>query len=162
MPTSTVGKTDAGRRGVTLIEMLVVVAIMGIMIAITLPSATAGLDSVRLNTATGSVAAFLNSADNLCHRRQAPVEITIAPTEMAMFGPGVERHLKLPDGIAIAAAGGGESNSIGPENAGKILIMPGAPAPGTAIELVNHHGMRRIVKLDPMTGFPRIESVDSK
>lgn len=162
MPTLTVGKTDRSRRGVTLIEMLVVVGIIGLMISITLPSASSGLDSVRLSTATGSVAAFLNSASNLSQRRQEPVEVTIGPAEMAMFGVGVERHLKLPDGIAMTAAGGGESNSFDREPVGKIMLMPGAPAPGIAIELVNRHGVRRTVRLDPMTGFPRIEGDGKK
>lgn len=162
MPTLTVGKTDPKVRGVTLIEMLVVVGIIGMMIAITLPSATAGLDSVRLSSATGSVAAFLNSASNLSQRRQEPVEVTIGASEMAMFGMGVERHLKLPDGIAMTAAGGGESNGIDRESASKIMLMPGSPAPGIAIQLVNRHGVRRTVKLDPMTGFPEVEGVNKK
>ena len=162
MPISSVGKTDERRRGVTLVEMMAVVAIIGLMIAITLPSATSGLDSVRLSSSTQSVAAFLNSASNLSQRRQIPVEVTIQSNEMAMFGQGLDRHLKLPEGIAISAAGGEESNGIEPESGTKMLLMPGAPAPAVAILLVNRHGLRRTVKLDPMTGFPNIQSVDKK
>jgi len=34
--------------GVTLIEMLVVVAVIGIVVSVSIPSVSAGLDSVRL------------------------------------------------------------------------------------------------------------------
>ena len=40
--------------------------------------------------------------------------------------------------------------------------MPGGVVPGIGIQLGNRHGARRIVKLDPMTGYPRVESVKSE
>jgi hypothetical protein len=33
--------------------------------------------------------------------------------------------------------------------------------PGIGVEIVNGHGSRRIIRLDPMTGFPRVEKVAS-
>jgi hypothetical protein len=40
--------------------------------------------------------------------------------------------------------------------------MPGGTAPGIGVQLVNRHGAHRLVRLDPMTGFPRVESVSGK
>jgi hypothetical protein len=40
--------------------------------------------------------------------------------------------------------------------------MPGASVPGIGIQIANQRGTRRIVRLDPMTGFPRVESVDKE
>jgi hypothetical protein len=40
--------------------------------------------------------------------------------------------------------------------------MPGASVPGIGIQIANQRGKRRIVRLDPMTGFPRVESVDKE
>jgi hypothetical protein len=40
--------------------------------------------------------------------------------------------------------------------------MPGATMPGIGIQLANRRGTRRIVRLDTMTGFPRVESVVTK
>ena len=65
--------------GVTLIEMLVVVSIIGLIVAVSAPSLGAGLDSVRMNSATNSVANFLNSAVNRAERRQTPIEVVISP-----------------------------------------------------------------------------------
>ena len=48
MPTSSAGRTNS--RGITLMEMLVVVAIIGLIVAVSAPSISAGLDSVRITT----------------------------------------------------------------------------------------------------------------
>jgi len=40
--------------------------------------------------------------------------------------------------------------------------MPGATVPGIGIQIANRRGTRRIVRLDPMTGFPRVESVNTE
>ncbi|MGA7241431.1 MAG: prepilin-type N-terminal cleavage/methylation domain-containing protein [Bryobacteraceae bacterium] len=153
------------RSGVTLIEMLVVVAIIGLMIAISFPSVTAGLDSVRMSSATGSVSAFLNSAVNRAERKQQPVALAISVKDnlIAMYGnePGSERKLKLPDGVSIQAvlpALEGET----PDQPRQLILMPGGTAPAIGIVLANEHGTRRIVRLDPMTGYPRVESVPNK
>jgi hypothetical protein len=37
--------------------------------------------------------------------------------------------------------------------------MPGATVPGISIQLGNRRNAHRRVRLDPMTGFPRVESV---
>ena len=162
MPISSVGKTSR-RRGVTLIEMVVVVAIVGLIVAVSLPSATAGIDSVRLSSATGSIASFLNAAVNQAERRQAPIEVVIEPKEnrLALYSadPGYTRELKMPDGITIEAVLAGEPATEGEAQPFRLLLLPGASTPGIGIQLVNRHGSRRIVRLDPMTGFPHVESV---
>jgi hypothetical protein len=40
--------------------------------------------------------------------------------------------------------------------------MPGGAIPGIGVQIANRRGGRRIVRLDPMTGFPRVESVITK
>jgi hypothetical protein len=132
------------------------------MIAISFPSVTAGLDSVRMSSATGQVSAFLNSAANRAERKQQPVALVISVKDnfIAMYGnePGSVRKLILPDGVNIQAvlpALEGEA----PDQPRQLVLMPGGTAPAIGILLANQHGTRRIVRLDPMTGFPRVESV---
>jgi prepilin-type N-terminal cleavage/methylation domain-containing protein len=148
-------------RGVTLVEMLIVVAIVGLMVGITFPAVSAGLDSVRLASATDSLASFLNAAVNRAERHQQPMELIISPKDnlLTLYSnePGFTRELRLPEGIAIEAVL--PRNPDDPQGARRLILMPGATVPGIGIQIANSRGTRRIVRLDPMTGFPRVESV---
>jgi len=137
-------------------EMLVVMAIIGLIVAVTTPSVSAGIDSVRMASATDSISAFLNAAVNYAERRQQAVLVVISSKESKLSAwsnePGFERELILPDGIQI--------EDQDPERAERrLILMPGATVPGIGIQIANRRGARRIVRLDPMTGFPRVESV---
>ena len=50
------------QRGVTLIEMMIVMAIIAVVVAIAFPSAASGLEAIRLRSAADSVVGFLNTA----------------------------------------------------------------------------------------------------
>jgi prepilin-type N-terminal cleavage/methylation domain-containing protein len=157
MPTSSVGNTE---RGVTLIELVIVVGIVGIILAVLSPSMAAGLDSVRMASATDNVATFLNAAVNRAERRQQPVAvvISIAENKLAMYSneAGFDREMLMPPGVAIEAVFPQNENE--PDAVRRLILMPGASVPGIAVQLINSHHNRRIVRLDPMTGFPRIET----
>ena len=163
MPTFSVGRTS--RRGVTLVEMVVVVAIIALIVGLSFPAATAGLENVRIVSAGDSVATFLNGAVNRAERHQEPVELTIAQEDGVLTlhsnEPGFTRELKMPDGVSI--------ESVLPEIDGadgsqprRILFLPGATVPGIAIQLTNRRHAHRRIHLDPMTGFPRVENVEAK
>lgn len=134
--------------------MLVVVCIIALMVTITMPSITAGIDSVRLHTATTSVASFLNAAVTRAERRQEAVEVVISPGDnrITMYSsePGFERELDMPKGVSILGDAGAT-----------LLLLPGASTPGIGIQLGNQRGARRTVRLDPMTGFPRVEGAEN-
>ena len=82
--------------------MMIVVAIIGLMVGITFPAVSAGLDSVRLASATDSLASFLNAAVNRAERRQQPMELIISPKDnlLTLYSnePGFTRELRLPRG----------------------------------------------------------------
>lgn len=142
--------------------MVVVVGIIGLIMAVLAPSMTAGLDSVRMASAADDVASFLNAAVNRAERRQQAVEVVISPKENKLVlysadtaGP---RELQLPDGIAIDGILPEADNAEGPAAPYRLILVPGASVPGIGVRLINSHHNRRIVRLDPMTGFPRIET----
>ena len=145
-------------------EMLVVVTIIGVLVSLSAPAASSGIDSVRLASSTQSVANFLNAAVDRAERREEPVELTISPAENSLTlvsnEPGFRRELKLPEGIALEAALPAAPD--GESAVRRIILMPGDTVPGIGIQLGNRHGAHRIVRLDPMTGFPRVESVLSR
>src|SRR5690349_15359364 len=62
----------SGSSGITLVEMLVVMTIIGLLVGLSYPSIAAGVDSVRLRSATDSVSTILNSAVTRAERRQEP------------------------------------------------------------------------------------------
>ena len=134
--------------------MMVVVAIVAVIAAIAYPSAAAGIESARMVSAADSVAAFLNSAVNRVERRQQAIALTISYKEnrLSLFSNDLTRELQLPDGIMLQ----------GEQEDRRLILMPGATVPGIAIVLANQRGLRKIVRLDPMTGFPRVESVNKE
>ena len=140
-------------------EMVVVLAIIGLIAAITAPSVANGIESVRLVTASDDVSTFLNAAVNRTERRQQPVELVMSAKENSLKLYSTEanfsRELKLPDGISLQMPDD-------PEGVRRLIIMPGDTVPGIAIHIANRRGSQRIIHLDPMTGFPRVESVDTK
>ena len=142
--------------------MIVVVSIIAVMVAITTPSVSAGIDSVRLATATSSVAAFLNSASTHADRRQRPVELVITAKTLLFIStdPGSKHELTMPQGITLQAIATQPSEDA--DGTSRWLFMPGGAVPAVGIKVTNKHGGQRTVKLDPMTGFPRVESVPAK
>ncbi len=67
--------------GVTLIEMVVVVALISLMVGISYPALTSGIDSLRLNAATNGVVSFLDYGLSRAERRQQVVEIIISKAD---------------------------------------------------------------------------------
>jgi len=137
------------------------VSIVALVTAVMAPSMMAGLDGVRMASASDNVASFLNSAVNRVERRQQIMEVIISMKEnklvMMTNEPGFTRELKMPEGIVIE--GVLPAQGSGSAEFRRLILMPGAAVPGIGIQLVNQHNNRRIVRLDPMTGYPRIENV---
>ena len=147
------------KRGVTLMELMVVLVIVSLMIAIALPTTLAGLENLRLSTGAQSVAAFMNLAANRAERHQEAMELTIRVKEnsVTMRSPDVAfiKKLELPPGIRVDAVFPPlEEPSDEPR---EFLIQPGGVPPRIGIEIANRRGARRIVRLDPITGVSQIE-----
>ncbi len=146
------------RRGITLIEMLVVIAIVSLIVGVSYPSVARGLESVRLRMAADDLASFLSLAMNRVEKLEAPVEVRFlkAQRKVEMDGPNTPlKTLQLPDGISI-----GEIYPIPPGealNERSALLMPGAPFPRLTIELTSQGGGKRTVRIDPATSTPIID-----
>lgn len=165
MPILSVGRTSrralkrARRAGVTLLEMLVVVALVGILAGVAFPSISSGVETLRLRSAADAVAGFFNAALVRADRRQQVVEVTILKSERTLWlrstEPGSERKLELPEGITVAAVFPALPRQD--EAPRRFLLYPGGTPPRAGVELVNRKGARRIVRIDPVTGVPRVE-----
>src|SRR6476469_9513084 len=128
---SSAGKTSEA--GLTLVEMVIVVAIVGMIAGITYPAVSSGLESVHLTSASDNVASFINAALNRVERRQEPLELQISVKQSSLalhsIEPGFERKLTLPEGITIVDSD--------PNASYQIILLPGGTAPRFGIELKN-------------------------
>ena len=146
------------RSGVTLIEMIIVLAIVGLIAAITFPAVSTGLDTVRLSGSSDSIVSFLNSALNRAQRRQTPIEIYISIPEnkIKLLASDLTRELEMPATIRIAKIHP-EIITADENQTRSIVLYPGGAIPRFGIEIEGPRKARRIVRVDPITGVPQIE-----
>src|SRR5258708_8704407 len=140
-------KCFGSQSGVTLVELLIVVAIAGAMAMIALPAFSSGLENMRLSQASDSVAAFLNGALNRAERRQQVLEISFSTQDNRVLLGSVDgdssRKLEMPEGIKIDAVlprAPGDASGLR-----RFLLLPGGTAPRIGVQLANRRGARRIV-----------------
>jgi prepilin-type N-terminal cleavage/methylation domain-containing protein len=149
-------------RGITLVEMLIVVTIIGLIAGISFPALSSGLDSLRLRSASDSLVSFLNAALNRAERRQEVAEIAISTQDntLHMTTPSLSRELGMPPGVTIKAVWPklpeGDTNE--PR---RFLLFPGGNVPRIGIEIANRKGARRMVRVNPMTGVPEVQALEA-
>jgi len=140
-------------------EMMVVLAIIALIVGISFPSTIAGMENLRLAAGARSVAAFMNVAANRAERRQQAIELSISVKDnaIAMQSPDANflKKLYLPPGIAVRAVWPALPDPS--DEPRRFLLQPGGVPPRIGIEIGNRRGMRRIVRLNPITGVTEIE-----
>ncbi len=145
--------------GLTLIEMLIVVAIISVMIGIAFPSITAGVDSLRLRSATDEIVSTFNSAMNRADRRQVAVEVVVDRGQNRIFfasaDPGYRRELTMPEGVTIERVLPVIPN-LDENLPRQFMIHPGGTVPRVGLELKNRRNTRRMVSVDPITGAAQV------
>jgi prepilin-type N-terminal cleavage/methylation domain-containing protein len=149
----------AGQRGITLIEMMIVVTIIALMAGITFPAVSAGIDAVRLRSAADATSGFLSQAMSRCERRQQAVEISFKRNTGRLVQRSVDdtylRVLELPEGVLLHELL--PAPPLSPEER-SLLLYPGGAFPSAGIEIVNKRGGRRLVRIDPVVGMPVVEA----
>jgi prepilin-type N-terminal cleavage/methylation domain-containing protein len=143
-------------RGVTLIEMLIVVTIIALVAGLSLPSISSGLDSIRLRSASDSIVSLLNTSLDRADRRQQAIEILISPHDNSISARSADqsftRRLDLSDPVRIATVQ--PAVEADPNQPRRFLIYPGGAVPGISINLATTSGHKRTVAIDPITGVP--------
>jgi len=157
---------NSRQRGVTLLELLIVMVIIALIAAVSFPTASAGLDSLRLRSAADRVMALLNLAMDRAERVQQVVEIRVSPQENAISARSMDlslnRTLALELPVRIASVGrssGGDNPPVPSADAqSRFLLYPGGTPPRISIELETKEGRKRRVVVDPVTGMLHSEA----
>lgn len=145
-------------RGVTLIEMLIVITLIALMAGISYPAIGAGLDGLRMASASDSISTFLSVGLNRAERREQLIEITISKPDNALFlrsADGFERRLDMPAGVRIADVL--PETPADPDAPRRFLLYPGGALPRIGVHIVSSRGAQRTVWVDPITGVPGVE-----
>jgi type II secretory pathway pseudopilin PulG len=166
MPIFSAGRNSAhpaSSAGVTLLEMLVVVSLIALMVGISFPSITAGMESLRLRSAAGEVVSMFNSALTRADRLQDAVELNISLQRRFIASRAIRanvvRRIDLPEGIQIAHVYPEDLRWAVDESGAPVdrhfIVYPNGAVPRIVIDLANERGAHRIVMLDPITGVAR-------
>jgi general secretion pathway protein H len=158
MPGSTrLHPRQARARGVTLLEVLVVVTVIGIIAGIAYPGVTSGLDNLRLKSVADRLAHTFRHARDLAQQRQTVCQVTVDP----------ELRLVEFEDLAAALEGGvgGEPRrwEVPPEITVRLdrrrafLFAPDGGAPRIDVVLANSRGRTARVSFEPLSGLPLVE-----
>ena len=156
--------TGVGRRGYTLLELLVVLAIIGAAGLIVLPQAGKGLETFRLKATTRQVASVFRYARTLAvaERRVSVVGLDLSRAEywLAVAAPDrpgevVRATYTLPRSVRVLARPLGEARSR-ERGVVRFVFFPRGGAYGGQVWLEGEKGRRYGVLVDPVTGLVRI------
>jgi general secretion pathway protein H len=109
----------AGAGGLTLLELVVVMAVLAIVTALTLPSIRRGNEGLQLRAGAGRVASLLREARQRAVTHRRPTRVALEPGRHAAalaWGETDEvlRRVELPDRFSLEAAAGGDTLTFSP------------------------------------------------
>jgi type II secretory pathway pseudopilin PulG len=140
--------------------MLIVMALIALIAGMAAPSLSAGLDTLRLRSASDAVIGFFNTALSRADTRQQVVEILISPQDGTMTArsadQGFYKKLEIASPLKILSVQPGVA--AGPEeqdDVRRFLVYPGGSVPKIVIEIGNAQGRKRQISIDPVTGVPQ-------
>ncbi len=141
-------RARSAQAGVTLIEMLVVMTLIGLAASIAYPTAAGGLAGIRLRGAVERAQTFFLQAKQYADRRQEVVQLTIDPEgnrlrALSETGRWVET-LDFEDGIAVADR----------EDAHSVILFPGSPPPAFELMLSAGGSEKLGFRVNVLSGLP--------
>ena len=140
------------KRGITLIEMLVVMTILGLLAAVVGPSVGSGVETVRLRATGEKLASTLRLARTRALRTRHYMQVTVDPQSRAVelrdLEGGSASSWEIPNTIQVQS-----------DRALKFLVYPDGGSQVMRVDLRNQRGRQVEVASDPFTMFPSVREV---
>ncbi len=152
---------SARTRGITLLELLVVITLMAILGALVYPSFGTAISTLRLKGAARQLVSACRSAkwEAISKKKPYRLLVDLGKARVIVSDPSetVTREVDLPAGITITQA---QKISEGqPSDASELLFFPNGTAEAGSILLRDSHGKELKVVVDYLTADARIEEV---
>jgi general secretion pathway protein H len=141
------GRTS--RRGFTLVEVLVTLAILALVAGLTAPSLVRGVETARFNAAVREVAAALRGTRVAAMSRQEEALFTIDVEMHELSAAGESRHLDVPAGTEITLLTADIERQS--DSSGAIRFFPDGSATGGTVALA-FRTRHATVEVDWLTG----------
>lgn len=139
------------RAGFSLLELLLVLAIAGLVAAVVIPSLPGALDSARLRGGAGEVRATLMLARTLAvsDARGRTVAFDLGSGEYGIDGEARKRL--LPEGVRLAGVKVGDAAAD--RGVARVRFYPDGSADEAEVAISSDGGGRVQVTIDPLTGI---------
>jgi prepilin-type N-terminal cleavage/methylation domain-containing protein len=136
-------------RGITLIELIVVLAIVSVLLAVVGPSISSGLDNVVLTSEGRRVLAAFRLAQNTARETGQQVFATYDESNLRFLKVGeTYQTMTLPRGIRF----------VSPEQASPLVFLESGQIAGPdRLELLNARGRRVELSIDHARGLIKFE-----
>ena len=134
--------------GITLIELLIVMAIVGLIMGVAYPNVSSGLDGIRLKTTADRAGAFWSAARQRADRHQQVVQVVVDPEKNELRAASVEGDWSqaLPFGESLRVRQ--------PKARAAYMLYPGAPSPKFELLLAASEDGAAGVRVNVLTGVP--------
>ena len=140
-------------RGVTLLELIVVLAVLAVVTAFALPSIRRGSEGLQLRAQAGRVASLLREArlQAVTHRRPTRVVLEAGHRSATLTWDGTAeplRRVELPERFSVQAPEGGDALTFSPRG----LVRDArwvVEAPGGRRLVIEVHGVTGRVAIAP-------------
>jgi general secretion pathway protein H len=147
-------------RGITLVELLVVISIASVALAVVMPSFRAGMAGVQLRTSARKLAAVIGYARQTAIHNQRQYTLELVPRERKIIaseaqGPG-HRSLQLPEEIDMRVENADADASPAQQKEDfRYVIYPDGAMPGFRVRLATAR-RELFIETDPLTGMPQV------
>lgn len=145
-------------RGFTLLEVIVVIAIVGVVSALVLPAMQAGSRQSAVRRSVREFISAARQASAIAVRTRKPTALVVWPDDASFGVEGRENRYELPEFAEFGEIVGGEEAEASDEI--RFDFYPSGSSAGGSVEIEFTPSDRRqsyILVLDPLIGRVRIE-----